>query len=91
MPLDDINLEDKNIFIPNNSPDWSKEPSPDRHLCIHNGHQDGCEHFRPPPCPDPRMSHEANDNLPTVMSLQEDLNILANIEFSSDDEHPDLI
>ena len=52
MPLDYINLEDENIYIPNDSPDWLEEPSPDRHLCIHDGHQDGCEHFRLPPCPD---------------------------------------
>ena len=35
MPLDDVNLEDGNIFIPNDSLDWVEEPSPDRHLCIH--------------------------------------------------------
>ena len=49
MPLDDINLEDKNVYIPNDSLDWLEEPSPDRHLCILDEHQDGCEHFRPPP------------------------------------------
>ena len=49
MSLDDIDLEDKNVYIPNDSPDWLNEPSPDRHLCIHNEHQDRCEHFRPPP------------------------------------------
>ena len=40
MSLDDINLEDKNVYIPNDSPDWLDEPSPDRHLCIHDEHQD---------------------------------------------------
>ena len=49
MPLHDISLEDKNVYIPNDSLDWLEEPSPDRHLCIHDEHQDGCEHFRPPP------------------------------------------
>ena len=39
MPLDDINLEDENVYIPNDSPDWLKEPSLDRHLCIHYEHQ----------------------------------------------------
>ena len=29
MPLDDINLEDENVYIPNDSPDWFEEPSPD--------------------------------------------------------------
>ena len=52
MPLDDISLEDDNVYIPHDSPDWFKEPSPVRHLCIHDGHQDGCEHFRLPPHPD---------------------------------------
>ena len=42
MLLDDINLEDKNVYIPNDSLDWLDEPSLDRHLCIHNEHQDGC-------------------------------------------------
>ena len=49
MSLDDVNLEDENVYIPNDSPDWLDEPSLDRHLCIHNEHQDRCEHFRPPP------------------------------------------
>ena len=49
MPWDEVNLEDENVYIPNDSPDWLKEASLDRHLCIHNEHQDGCEHFRPPP------------------------------------------
>ena len=49
MSLDDVNLEDENVYIPNDSPDWLDEPSLDRHLCIHDDHQDGCEHFRPPP------------------------------------------
>ena len=47
MPLDDINLEDENVYIPNDSLDWFEEPSPNRHLCIHDEHQDRCEHFRP--------------------------------------------
>ena len=38
MPLDNVNLEDENVYIPNDSPDWFKEPSPDRHLCIHDEH-----------------------------------------------------
>ena len=29
MPLDDVNLEDENVYIPNDSLDWFKEPSPD--------------------------------------------------------------
>ena len=29
MPLDDVNLEDKNVYIPNDSPDWFEEPSLD--------------------------------------------------------------
>ena len=48
MLLDDNNLEDENVYIPNDSPDWLDEPSLDRHLCIHIEHQDGCEHFRLP-------------------------------------------
>ena len=90
MPLDDINLNDKSVYIPNDSPEWLNEPSPDRHLCIHDGHQDGCEHFRAPPHPDPTVTY---DNPSGFMSLQdlEDMNILADIEFSSDDELPDLI
>ena len=38
MPLDNVNLEDKSVYIPNDSPDWLDEPSLDRHLCIHNEH-----------------------------------------------------
>ena len=49
MLLDDNNFEDKNVYIPNDSPDWLDEPSLDRHLCIHDEHQDRCEHFRLPP------------------------------------------
>ena len=89
MPLDDVNL-DESVYIPNDSPDWLNEPSPDRHLCIHDEHQDGCEHFRAPS----RLDHIVTyDNLSGFMSLQdlEDMNILADIEFSSDDELPDLI
>ena len=26
MPLDDVNLEDENVYIPNDSPDWFEEP-----------------------------------------------------------------
>ena len=45
MPLDDVSLDDESVYILNNSPDWLNEPSPDRHLCIHDEHQDGCEHL----------------------------------------------
>ena len=65
MRLDDNNLEDKNVYIPNDSLDWLDEPSPDRHLCIHNEHQDRCEHFRPPPHTDPIVTY---DN-PSVLCL----------------------
>ena len=90
MPLDGINLNNESVYIPNDSPEWLDEPSPDRHLCIHDKHQDGCEHFRAPPCLDPTVTY---DNPSGFMSLQdlEDMNILADIEFSSDDELPDLI
>ena len=90
MPLEDVNLEDKSVYIPNDSLDWLDEPSPDRHLCIHDEHQDGCEHFRAPFHPDPIVTY---DNPSGFMSLQnlEDMNILADIEFSSDDELPHLI
>ena len=90
MLLDGINLNDKSVYIPNDSREWLDEPSPDRHLCIHDEHQDGCEHFRAPPHPDPTATH---DNPSGFMSLQdlEDMNMLADIKFSSDDELPDLI
>ena len=93
MSLDNDNLEDENVYIPNDSPDWLDEPSPDRHLCIlciHDEHQDGYEHFRAPSHPDPIVTY---DNPSGFMSLQdlEDMNILADIDFSSDDELPDLI
>ena len=90
MPLDDVNLENKSVYIPNDSPNWLNEPSLDRHLCIHNKHQDGCEHFRASTHPDPIVTI---NNPSSFMSLQdlEDMNILADIEFSSDDELPDLI
>ena len=93
MPLDDVNLEDENVYIPNDSQDWFEEPSPDRHLCIHNEHQDGCEHFRPPPHPDSIVPYRANDSPSGFMSLQdiEDMNILVDVDFGSDDELPDLI
>ena len=90
MPLDDVSLEDESVYIPNDSPDWLDKPSLDRHLCIHDEHQDGCEHFRAPSHPD----HIVTYNNPSgFMSLQdlEDMNILADIKFSSDDELPDLI
>ena len=88
MPLDDINLEEKNVYILNDSQDWFEEPSPDRHLCIHDEHQDGCEHFRPPPCLDSIVPYRANDSPSGFMSLQdiEDMNILVDVDFSSDDE-----
>ena len=90
MSLDDVNLEDKNVYIPNDSPDWLDEPSPDRHLCIHDEHQDRCEHFRLPPHMD---SIVLSDSQFGFMSLQdiEDMNILVDVDFSSDDELPDLI
>ena len=90
MPLNGINLNDERVYIPNDSPEWLDEPSPDRHLCIHNKHQDGCEHFRAPTHPNPTVTY---DNPSGFMSLQdlEDMDILADIEFSSDDELPDLI
>ena len=71
MPLDDVNLQDKNVYIPNDSPDWFKEPSLDRHLCIHNEHQDGCEDFRLPPCPDSTVPYGANDSPSGFMSFQD--------------------
>ena len=90
MPLNGINLNDKSVYILNDSQEWLNEPSPDRHLCIHDEHQDRCEHFRAPPHPDPTVTY---DNPSGFMSLQdlEDMNILADIEFSSDDELLDLI
>ena len=90
MLLDNVSLDDESVYIPNDSPDWLDEPSPDRHLCIHDKNQDGCEHFRAPSRPDHIVNYE---NPSGFMSLQdlEDMNILADIEFSSDDELPDLI
>ena len=90
MPLDGVSLNDESVYILNDSPDWLVESSPDRHLCIHDEHQDRCEHFRAPSRPDPTVTY---DNPSSFMSLQdlEDMNILADIEFSSDDELPDLI
>ena len=38
MPLDNVSLEDDNVYIPNDFLDWFNEPSPDRHLCIHDEH-----------------------------------------------------
>ena len=88
--MDGVTLNGESVYIPNDSPDWLNEPSPDRHLCIHDEHQDGYEHFRAPSRPDPTVTY---DNPSGFMSLQdlEDMNILADIEFSSDDELPDLI
>ena len=90
MPLDDVNLEDKSVYIPNDSADWLNKPSLDRPLCIHDEHQDSCKHFRAPSHPDHIVTY---DNPSGFMSLQalEDMNILADIKFSSDDELPDLI
>ena len=90
MPLDGINLNDESVYILNDSLEWLDEQSPDRHLCIHGKHQDRCEHFRAPPHLDPTVTY---DNPSGFMSLQdlEDMNILADIEFSSGDELPDLI
>ena len=90
MPLDGINLNDESVYIPNNSPEWLDEPSPDRHLCIHNKHQDGCEHFRAPPHPNPTVTYDSPSGFMSLQDL-EDMDILADIEFSSDDELPDLI
>ena len=88
MPLDDISLEDDNDSL-----DWFKEPSLDRHLCIHDEHQDGCEHFRLLPHPDSIVPYRANNSPSGFMSLQdiEDMNIPVDVDFSSDDELPDLI
>ena len=90
MPLDNVNLEDENVYIPNDSPDWLDEPSRDRHLCIHDEHQDRCEHFRAPPYLDLIVTYDSPSNF---MSLQdiEDMYILVDVDFSSDDELPDLI
>ena len=92
MPLDGVSLDDESVYIPNDSLDWLDEPSPDRHLCIHDDHQDGCEDFRAPSHLDPTVTYD-NPSYVHLMSLQdlEDMNILADIEFSSDDELPDLI
>ena len=83
MLLDDVTLEDESVYILNDSPDWLDEPSPDRHLCIQDEHQDGCEHFRAPSHLDPIVTY---NNPSGFMSLQdlEDMNILADIDFSSD-------
>ena len=93
MPLNDVNLEDENVYIPNDSLDWFEEPSPDRHLCIHDEHQDGCEHFRLAPRPDSIVPYGANDSPSGFMALQyiEDMDILVDVDFSSNDELPDLI
>ena len=90
MLLDDINLNDESVYILNDSLEWLDEPSPGRHLCIHDKHQDRCEHFRAPRPPNPTVTY---DNPSGFMSLQdlEDMDILADIEISSDDELPDPI
>ena len=90
MPLDGINLSDESVYIPNDSPEWLDEPSPDRHLCIHDEHQDGCKHFRAPTHLNPTVTF---NNPSGFMSLQdlEDMDILADIQFTSDDELLDLI
>ena len=93
MPLDNINLEDENVYIPNDSPNWFEEPLLDRHLCIHDKHQGRCEHFRPPPHPDSVVPYRANDSPSGFMSLQDlkDMNILVDVDYSSDEKLPDLI
>ena len=58
MLLDGINLNDESVYILNDSPEWLNEPSPDRHLCIHDEHQDRCEYFRAPPHPDPTVTYD---------------------------------
>ena len=90
MPLDDVNLGDENVYIPNDSPDWFKEPSSDRHLCIHDEHQDRCEHFRLPPRPDSVVPYDSPSGFMSLQDL-EDMNILVDVDYSSDDELPDLI
>ena len=91
MSLDGISLNDESVYIPNDSPDWLDEPSPDRHLCIHDEHQDGCEHFRAPSHPDPIVTYDNPSGFMSLLQDLEDMNILADIEFSSNDELPDLI
>ena len=90
MPLDNINLEEENVYIPIDSPDWLEEPSQDRHLCIHDEHQDRCEHYRPPSHPDSVVTYNSPSGF---MSLQDigDMNILVDVDLSSDDELPDHI
>ena len=90
MPLDDVNLEDESVYIPNDTPDWLNKPSPDRHLCIHDEHQDRCKHFRAPSRPHHIVAYDNPSGFKSLQDLK-DMNILADIEFSSDDELPDLI
>ena len=68
MPLDSISLNDESVYIPNDSLDWLDEPSLDRHLCIHDKHQDGCDYFRSLSHPDPIVTY---DNPSGHMSLQD--------------------
>ena len=91
MPLDDVDLEDGNIFIPNDSPDWIEEPSPDRHLCIHDERNNGCDQYTPPH-PHVNIICPANESS-GFMSLPDlqDLDALADVHSSSDDELPELI
>ena len=93
MPLDDVNLEDENVYIQMTLQTGLKNPSLDRHLCTHDEHQDRCEHFRLPPHPDSIVPYGANDSPSGFMFLQdiENMNILVDVDFSSDDELPDLI
>ena len=58
MLLDGVSLNDESVYILNDSPDWLNEPSPDRHLHIHDEHQDRCDHFRAPSCPDPIVTYD---------------------------------
>ena len=66
MTLDSISLNNESVYIPNDSLEWLDKPSPDRHLCIHDKHQDRCEHFRAPTHPNPTVTY---DNPSGFMSL----------------------
>ena len=78
------------MYIPNDSSDWLDEASLDRNLCIHDEHQDGCEHFRRLPHPDSIVPYDSPSGFMSVQDI-EDMNILVDVDFSSDDELPDLI